>query len=219
MTGLANGCFISFEGTEGAGKSTQVQLLAEALREEGHSVVVAREPGGTTVGERVRKILKEPELTGLLSPVTEFFLLCACRSELVGSVIRPALERGDIVLCDRFSDSTFAYQGFGRELPTEQLQSAIDFSTGGLVPDATIYLDIPLELSSARCRTRELAGIVGPPDRFDQSGEAFFRRVDEGFRQLAEKHPGRIHVVDGRGNVETVARDVRDAISAAELGL
>ncbi len=219
MPGRVNGCFITFDGTDAAGKTTQLRILAAYLQERGHEVRIVREPGGTVVGEQVREILKNPELSGLISPETEFFLLCACRSELVRTVILPALEQGCVVLCDRFTDSTLAYQGFGRGLDRERLQSGIGFSTGELRPDATIYLDVPLPVSQERKRKREATGGSGPPDRFDRSGDDFFRRVDEGFRQLAEEQPDRIHVVDARGDVETVASDVLDALAAAELGL
>ncbi len=190
------GRFITFEGIEGAGKTTQIHRLAESLRGRGKSVCVVREPGGTLVGDRLREVLlKDTVLAGLVLPETEFFLFCASRSELVRSVIGPALKRGKVVLCDRFTDSTLAYQGYGRGLDLDCLREAIDFSTGGLVPDATIYLDIPIEVSLRR-------------GRGDEFSDAFFRRVEAGFRKLAGAEPKRIRVVDGQDSVESVAAKV-----------
>lgn len=197
------GRFITFEGIEGAGKTTQIHILAESLREKGRSVCVVREPGGTPVGERLREVLlKDTVLSGLVLPETEFFLFCACRSELARSVIRPALKRGKVVLCDRFTDSTLAYQGYGRGLDLNRLREAIDFSTGGLVPDATIYLDIPIEASHRR-------------GRGDEFGDVFFRRVEAGFRKLAESEPKRIRVIDGQDSVEAVAAKVLKNLDSA----
>ncbi len=190
------GRFITFEGIEGAGKTTQIHILAESLREKGRSVCVVREPGGTPVGDRLREVLlKDTVLAGLVLPETEFFLFCASRSELVRSEILPALRSGKVVLCDRFTDSTLAYQGYGRGLDLDCLREVIDFSTGGLVPDATIYLDIPIGVSLRR-------------GRGDEFSDVFFRRVEAGFRKLAEAEPKRICVVDGRGSVESVAAKV-----------
>ena len=190
------GCFITFEGIEGAGKTTQIHRLAESLRGRGKSVCVVREPGGTPVGDRLREVLlKDTVLAGLVLPETEFFLFCASRSELVRSEILPALKSGKVVLCDRFTDSTLAYQGYGRGLDLDRLREAIDFSTGGLVPDATIYLDIPIETSHRR-------------GRGDEFGDVFFRRVEAGFHKLAESEPKRIHVIDGQDSVEAVAAKV-----------
>lgn len=197
------GRFITFEGIEGAGKTTQIHRLAESLRGKGKSVCVVREPGATPVGERLREVLlKDTVLAGLVLPETEFFLFCACRSELVRLVIRPALESGKVVLCDRFTDSTLAYQGYGRGLDLDRLREAIDFSTGGLVPDATIYLDIPIETSRGR----------GRGDEFD---DAFFRRVEMGFHELAEAEPKRIRVVNGQGGEEEVAAKVLEELDPA----
>lgn len=197
------GRFITFEGIEGAGKTTQIHKLADSLRGRGKSVCVVREPGGTPAGERLREVLlKDTVLAGLVLPETEFFLFCACRSELVRSVIRPALKSGKVVLCDRFTDSTLAYQGYGRGLDLDRLREAIDFSTGGLVPDATIYLDIPIEVSLRR-------------GRGDEFSDAFFRRVEMGFHELAEAEPKRIRVVNGRGDEEEVAAKVLEELDPA----
>ncbi len=211
------GRLITFEGIEGAGKTTQVRILAERLRGAGRVVCAVREPGSTPTGERVRKILKDSRLAGLVSPETEFFLFCACRSELVRSVIWPALERGEVVLCDRFTDSTLAYQGYGRGLDLECLRAGLDFAAGGLVPDATVYLDISVEMS--RCRGRLPApgqlrmDWAGLEDRFEhRAGEAFFRRVEAGFRALAAASPERICVVEGGRSVEEVSADVATAL-------
>ena len=199
------GRFITFEGIEGAGKTTQIHRLADSLRGRGKSVCVVREPGGTPVGDRLREILLNDDvLSGLVFPETELFLFCACRSELTRSVIRPALEIGKVVLCDRFTDSTLAYQGYGRGLDLDCLRKVIDFSTGGLVPDATIYLDIPIEVSLRR-------------GRGDEFSDAFFRRVEAGFRKLAKAEPKRIRVVDGRGSVEAVAANVMKNLEPAIL--
>lgn len=207
------GCFITFEGIEGAGKTTQIHRLAESLREKGKSVCVVREPGGTPVGERLREVLKDTALSGLILPETEFFLFCAGRSELVRSVIRPALKSGKVVLCDRFTDSTLAYQGYGRGLDLDCLRKVIGFSTGGLVPNATIYLDISIETSRRRGSLPELGQLNmdwnGLEDRFEnRSSDVFFRRVEAGFRKLAKAEPKRICVVDGRGSEEEVASKV-----------
>lgn len=197
------GRFITFEGIEGAGKTTQIHRLAESLRGRGKSVCVVREPGGTPAGERLREVLlKDTVLAGLVLPETEFFLFCACRSELVRSEILPALKSGKVVLCDRFTDSTLAYQGYGRGLDLNRLREAIDFSTGGLVPNATIYLDIPIETSHHR-------------GRGDEFSDVFFRRVEAGFRKLAESEPKRIHVIDGQDSVEAVAAKVLKNLDSA----
>lgn len=212
------GHFITFEGTEGAGKSTQIQLLAERLRALGQSVSIFREPGGTVIGERLREIVKSPEFAGEISPTTELLLISASRAELIEQKIRPALEAGQVVLCDRFTDSTVAYQGYGRGLGLASIQNVVGFSVGGLVPDATLLLSVSLELSRSRRSSRESAGgAEGASDRFDQSGDAFFQRVEDGFAALAKAHPDRIREIDGDGSVE----DIADRIwkSLASLGL
>ena len=200
------GKFITFEGTEGAGKSTQIRLLADRLRGIGKEVVLVREPGGTPAGERIRDVLKDPALAGQLSPEAELLLVSASRTELVRQVIRPALEEGKVVLCDRYIDSTFAYQGYGRELDQKPIAEIVAYSIDGIRPDATILLDIPLATSLARRAEREKAGgKESATDRFEQSGDLFFTRVEQGFRALAALEPDRIHLIDGVGKPEEVS--------------
>ena len=212
---LIRGRFITFEGTEGAGKSTQIARLAEDLESRGHSVVSVREPGGTPVGERIRDLVKDPSLEGV-GPESELLLMCASRSALVRQVISPALEAGKIVLCDRFFDSTFAYQGFGRGLSLDRLHEVNGFATGGLIPDATIFLEIPLDLSLERRRGRDaVSGAEERKDRFEQSGDEFFRKVERGFQTLAAREPERIHRVNGVGSVDEVTERIRQVLFRA----
>lgn len=206
---MQRGCFITFEGTEGAGKSTQIRLLANRLKAAGADIVLVREPGGTTAGERIRDVLKDPLLSGQLNAHSELFLLSACRSELVRQVIVPALERGRIVLCDRFYDSTLAYQAYGRGLDLVKVREVVDYSTDGLHPDLTFFLEIPLVLSHKRRAIRsESADPESKTDRFEQSDDAFFGRVEEGFRELAAESPERIRIVDGSGSLDDVGNEI-----------
>ena len=193
------GKFISFEGPEGGGKSTHVAALAEALRAEGKSVLVTREPGGTRLAELIRGLVRE-ELED--PPVTraEVLLFLASRAQVVANVIKPALARGEWVLCDRFSDSTFAYQGYGRE-----------FATEGLVPDLTILLDVPLEVSRARLAERQRA-TAAAADRIESAGEAFHKRLREGFLALAKAEPDRFAVIDSSGDRDDVDRQIIEAV-------
>ena len=171
------GEFIAIEGPEGAGKSTQVRLLAEWLRERGRDPLVTREPGGTPVSEDVRRILLDGDR---LSARTELLLMLAARSALVTEVITPALEAGRVVITDRFHLSTLAYQGHGRELPFDDVVRMNRFATGGLEPDVTVVLDVEPEVGAARRTARE-----GGPDRIERAGDAFHRRVLEAYRELA----------------------------------
>src|SRR5436189_2994552 len=149
------GLFITFEGTEGSGKSTQIALLEERLRETGREVVLLREPGGTPIGEEIRHTLKHSEFNRGMKPETELLLMNAARAQLVREVIRPALAAGQVVLCDRFYDSTIAYQGHGRQLDLARVKAIIDFAVEGTRPDLTLLLDIPLEVSEARRVSRQ----------------------------------------------------------------
>ena len=205
------GKFITFEGPEGGGKSTHIRLLAERLRAEGRTVLVTREPGGTPLAEKIRGLVRE-ELDD--PPVTrsEVLLFLAARAQVVSQVIRPALARGEWVLCDRFADSTFAYQGYGRGIDVGLLRNFNDFATEGLVPDLTILLDVPLEVSRSRLAARQAATATAA-DRIEQAGTMFHRRLREGFRELAQAEPKRFAVIDSSGGVEQVAAAVAAAVS------
>lgn len=190
-----SGIFIAFEGPEGAGKSTQVRLLAEALRQGGQDPLLTREPGGTTVAEDVRRILLESES---LSARTELLLMLASRATLVESVIRPALAEGRVVVTDRFHLSTLAYQGHGRGLPLDEVKAMNRFSTGGLEPDLTILLDVDPAIGVSR---KAAAGAGA--DRIERAGKSFHRTVARAYRLLAQEDE-RVERLDARGTAEAV---------------
>ena len=204
------GKFITFEGPEGSGKSTHVRELAEQLRAEGHTVLVTREPGGTLLAEKIRSLLRD-ELDD--PPVTrsEVLLFLAARAQVVSQVIRPALARGEWVLCDRFADSTFAYQGYGRGIDVGLLRNFNDFATEGLTPDMTILLDVPLEVSRVRLAERQAATATAA-DRIEQAGTMFHRRLREGFLELARAEPGRFVMIDATGDRTEVSAAVFAAV-------
>lgn len=199
------GRFITFEGGEAAGKSTQIARLARRLRDRGHTVLELREPGGTPLGEKIRHLLKhDPDGRGM-APETELLLMNASRAELVRARILPALEAGQTVLCDRFFDSTVAYQGHGRGLNLAAVQAVIDLAVGGLRPDRTLWLEVAPEIARARLAGRRAAqGTSEPSDRFDEEQEAFFARVARGFQDSFKAEPRRWRRVDAGGSLETV---------------
>lgn len=204
------GKFITFEGPEGGGKSTHVRELAEQLRAEGKTVLVTREPGGTRLAELIRGLVRE-EVED--PPVTrcEVLLFIAARAQVVSEVIRPALARGEWVICDRFADSTFAYQGYGRGIDVGLLKNFNDFATEGLVPDLTILLDVPPEISKARLAERQAATATSA-DRIEQAGDMFHRRLRDGFLELAKAEPDRFVVIDSSGPREEVSDRVWTAV-------
>ena len=204
------GKFITFEGPEGGGKSTHVRELAEQLRAEGKTVLVTREPGGPRLAELIRGLVRE-EVED--PPVTrcEVLLFIAARAQVVSEVIRPALARGEWVICDRFADSTFAYQGYGRGIDVGLLKNFNDFATEGLVPDLTILLDVPPETSKARLAERQAATATSA-DRIEQAGDMFHRRLRDGFLELAKAEPGRFVVIDSSGPREEVSDRVWTAV-------
>ncbi|MBI4417176.1 MAG: dTMP kinase [Ignavibacteriales bacterium] len=171
---------ITFEGLDFSGKSTQAQRLANRLTREGFRVLVVREPGGTAIGERIRSVLLDKSFTGM-TDTAELFLFSASRAQLVNDVIRPALNRGTVVVCDRFYDSTTAYQGWGRGLPPDAVQTVNNLATGGLQPSLTIFLDVPVDVLEARARA---AG--SGKDRMESNGHAFYDRVRRGYLALAQ---------------------------------
>ena len=196
--------FITFEGTEGGGKSTQIQLLAERLRSADRVVRVLREPGGTPIGEEIRHTLKHSEANHAMTSEAELLLMNASRAQLVREVIRPALAADEVVLCDRFYDSTTAYQGYGRQLDLGRVAAVIDFAVGKTRPDVTLLLDVPLEISEARRQSRS-ARAVPLRDRMEEADRAFFERVQKGFQEIAALEPDRVRVVDATQPIEMVA--------------
>jgi len=191
------GCFITFEGTEGCGKSTHIKKLARRLEAEGHTVRTLREPGGTESGESIRQLLKHgPEE---LTAEAELLLMNASRAQLVREVIRPAIAASEIVLCDRFYDSTTVYQGTGRGLDAAQVQAVIDFAVGDTRPDLTLLLQIPLKTSEERRARRS------ETDRFEQADRTFFERIEAGYTALAAAEPDRIRVIEADQPLDTVA--------------
>jgi len=197
------GKFITFEGLDGTGKSTQMRKLAAVLRAAGHKVIETREPGGTATGEKIRKVLLDSGTEGL-SSLAEMALMFASRAQHIAEVIEPALAAGSIVLCDRFTDSTEAYQGGGRRLGSEAVLELHRVLCGNLQPDLTILLDSNAAASVSRARRRnkrasKTAGRSHDENRFEQETRAFFIRVHEGYVAIAKREPGRLVAVDARG--------------------
>jgi len=205
----SNGLFITFEGLDGCGKSTQMELLASGLGALGYVVLMTREPGGTPLGEAVRDILLDPLQFGM-SARAEALLYAAARAHLVEQVVRPALDDGQIVLCDRYIDSSLAYQGHGRGLGTDNIIGINAWATDCLFPDLTLFLDLDDAVRSTR--------LAAVPDRLEAEDDAFHQRVAEGYRALLIEHRHRIRRVDASGAAEEVQQRVRDAVEE-ELGL
>jgi dTMP kinase len=202
----ATGFFIAFEGVEGSGKGTQIRLAEEHLRASGHDVLVTREPGGTEVGERVRHLLLDPN-TGTLDARTEALLFAAARAQTVTSVIRPALAEGKVVLCDRYVDSSLAYQGWGRGLGEQDILTLNVWGTQGLFPDLVILLHLEPE--------RGLLRSTEAPDRMELEGQDFHAKVADAYLRIAEEHPERFVVVEADRQQAEVFDDVRRALEKA----
>jgi dTMP kinase len=219
------GKFITFEGLDGTGKSTQMRKLAAALRAAGHKVVETREPGGTATGEKIRRVLLD-SATGSLSPLTEMALMFASRAQHIAEVIQPALDHGQIVLCDRFTDSTEAYQGGGRKLGSEAVLKLHRVLCGDLQPDLTILLDSDPAISVGRARRRNRRASHAPnkgagknagkhhadENRFEQQNRAFFARVHEGYQSIAAREPQRVVAVDARGTPAQTHRRIMEVV-------
>ncbi len=210
------GIFITFEGVEGSGKTTQVERLAGRLRKSGRTVVTAREPGGTPISDRIRAVVLDRG-SAEIHPHTEALLMCAARAQLVHEVIRPALARGETVICDRYSDSTFAYQGYGRGQDLATLRALNHFATGGLVPHLTILLDLPAAAGLER-RFGASDGESVAANRMDRLDLAFHRRVAAGYHALAAAEPNRWRRVDAARGIEDVAAAIWK-IAGAHLGI
>jgi dTMP kinase len=209
---MKRGIFISFEGTEGSGKSTQMRLLVERLHATGCEVAENQEPGGTSIGKQIRRILLDPA-NSEISPMAELLLMFASRAQAAAEVIVPALDRGAIVVSDRFTDSTLAYQGCARGVGFETVCAAHRLAVGSLLPDLTICIDIDIETGLARAHSRNMRNSHHAPEavsetRIDQQSLEFHRRVGAGYHEIAAMEPGRFRLVNGQGSVEDVAERV-----------
>ena len=206
---MALGCFVTVEGGEGAGKTTQLAFMREYLERAGRRVTLTREPGGTPLGEEIRALLLDHRHDGM-ALTTETLLMFAARAEHLERVIRPALAAGDWVLCDRFTDATYAYQGGGRGLPPERIAILEDWTQGELRPDLTLVLDLPVEMGLER------AGRRGAADRFEREEPAFFERIRAVYLDRARRNSDRCRIVDADRPVKTVQAEI-EAILAAWL--
>lgn len=205
---MSKGLFVTFEGVEGCGKSTQLGRLQAWLEEQGHTVLVTREPGGTPIAEAIREILLDPAHTAM-GPEAELLLYEAARAQHVHEKIGPALAKGQIVLCDRFADSTTAYQGAGRGFGPEVLHELHTMATGGVWPDLTLLIDLDVRIGLERARNR------GRKDRLEREAIDFHQRVRDGFLALAQSAPERIAIIDGDASEEVVAQAVKAHVAAA----
>ena len=215
MVGTNQGILITLEGVEGSGKTTQIELLADRLQQTGRAVVTTREPGGTPISDRIRAVVLD-RTSVEIHPHTEALLMCAARAQLVHEVIRPALDSGHVAICDRYSDSTFAYQGYARGQDMATLRTLNDFATGGLVPHLTILLALPAEAGLERRFGPSSAD--APTNRMDRLELAFHQRVAAGYHSLAQAEPGRWHVVNATLGVDDVAVAIWE-ITAAFLNI
>ena len=208
------GFFITFEGIEGTGKSTQMNLLGDYLKKKGRDVLAVREPGGTRVGEKIRAVLLNSDSLGI-DPWAELFLYEACRAELVKEVIAPALKAGKTVVSDRFVDSTVAYQGYGRGLDVKTIEGMNRQATRDITPDITFLIDIAPEDGLKRAFKR-INNARGPKDdRFEKEDIAFHRRVRQGYLEIAVKDPGRVRVIDGGREISLIHKEICDIIDKA----
>ena len=205
------GWFITFEGTEGSGKSTQLKLLADRLESLKRPFRMLREPGGTPIGEEIRHTLQHSEANAAMTAEAELLLVNASRAQLTREVIRPALAAGEIVVCDRFYDSTTAYQGYGRQLDLKWVQTIIDFAVGPTRPDLTLLLHVPLSVSEQRREGRTAAAVR---DRMEEAGRIFFERVEKGYLAIAAAEPKRVKRIDATQPVDAVQAEVWAHISA-----
>ena len=199
---MTKGLFITFEGGDGCGKTTQIKLLDKYLRGKGYKTLLTREPGSIGLGEKVREILLNYD--GEISPVCESFLFLADRAQNVDCIIKPALEEGTFVICDRHTDSSVAYQGYGRGLDIDRINMLNNIATSGVKPDLTIVLDVDVETSQARVGSEK--------DRMESAGIEFFERVRQGFLEIAKQEPERVKVVDSKQSIEEIHKQIIELI-------
>ena len=200
---MKKGLFITFEGIDGCGKSTQIAKAAEYLKEKGISLIVTREPGGTPLGEKIRELILSPKNSEMKNSC-ELLLYLSARAQHVEEKIKPALEKGTTVLCDRYQEATFAYQGFGRGYPLNLLQKLNAFATGGLVPSKTFIFDITVECAFDRMKKTGKA-----PDRLEKNSKEFYQKIREGYLALASAHPQRIKLIQGEKSVDEIFLEVK----------
>jgi dTMP kinase len=203
-----NGNFITFEGIDGSGKSTQLKMLAAYLRSRGVELITTREPGGTPLGEKFREAFLETNET--IAPMAELLAFAADRAQHVEFLIRPSLEKGLIVISDRFADATYAYQGAGRGFPEDKILQVIELATGGLKPDLTLFLDIPVNTATSRMASRDESHSV--KNRMDEESVAFYTRVRDAYRGIAEREPQRFVIIDAQGSVDEIHEKVVEKV-------
>ena len=208
-----SGLFITFEGTEGSGKTTQIIRLASRLEEDGWRTHVLREPGATPIGEEIRHTLKHSIANHAMTAETELLLMNASRAQLVREIIRPALAAGEIVLCDRFYDSTTAYQGYGRGLDLDFVKHVIDFAVGDTRPDLTVFMKVSAAVSAVRLQSRQ-ATLPFIRDRIEEADQQFFERAARGFEAVAAAEPQRVRVLDANGTMDEVSARVWELVRA-----
>ncbi|HUD84189.1 MAG TPA: dTMP kinase [Candidatus Saccharimonadales bacterium] len=208
---MTKGLFITFEGTEGCGKSTQAGILAETVRSLGHRVRTLREPGGTPIGEEIRHTLKHSQQNQAMTSEAELLLMNASRAQLVREIIRPALAAGEIVICDRFYDSSTAYQGYGRELDLDKVKEVIEFAVGETKPDLTLFLHVAAEISAERLRSRQ-TNMPFVRDRIEESDQKFFERVAHGFGVVAANEPQRVKFINGAQPINIVCAKIWELV-------
>jgi dTMP kinase len=205
--------FITFEGTEGSGKTTQISLLADRLRSLGHRVRTLREPGGTPIGEEIRHTLKHSPANHAMTSEAELLLMNASRAQLVREVIRPDLAAGEIVLCDRFYDSTTAYQGYGRQLDLQMVKHIIEVAVGDTRPDLTLLFVVPHDVSEARRLARQpTLPLPFKRDRIEEADQSFFARVAQGYQAVAAAEPQRVRQFDASGGVARIQAAIWDLV-------
>ncbi|MEO5722483.1 MAG: dTMP kinase [Chthoniobacterales bacterium] len=209
---MRRGLFLTFEGSEGCGKSTQVQRVAARLERDGVEFLLTREPGGTPIGEKIRNLLQFAPESAAMQPETELLLFEASRSQLVREVIEPALQRGVLVISDRFYDSTTVYQGVARRLDPTVVAQLNDFAVGNCRPDVTLILNV--DVQTARARMLRRVRPVGAPDRMEQEPTEFYERVCEAYRELATREPERVHLVDAAGTPDEIEATIWELLKS-----
>jgi dTMP kinase len=202
---MKKGLFITTEGTDGSGKTTQIKLLESYLKDKGFEVVVTREPGGTSIGEKIRSIILDPG-NREMSYITEMMLYASARAQLVNELIRPSLAQGKVIICDRFIDSSYVYQGFGRNIDIELIEKVNSIALDGLMPDITLFFDIDPRVALAR-RIQSTGA-----DRIEQETMDFHRKVYEGYKKLVSKYPDRIKAIESNRSIDEIFLDVKDSI-------